>query len=54
MGPESYNCLQLMGNQINLLGPRGGGGGGGGAERAAAMMCSYVFCRSAYEMSRSC
>lgn len=53
MGPESYNRLQLMGNQINLLGPRGGGGGGG-AERAAVVMCSYVFCRSAYKMSRSC
>lgn len=41
MGPESYNRLQLMGNQINLLGPRGGGGGGG-AERATVVMCSSV------------
>lgn len=43
MGPESYNRLQLMGNQINLLGP-GGGGGGAGAGARESRSCDVRLC----------
>lgn len=52
MGPESYNHLQLMGKQINLLGPRSVGCGG--ARRAAVVTCSYVFRLSVYQVFGVC